>query len=352
MSNQILNLQSDYLQSWTLFFAHKLCETIGDMTYVQFIVNNESYKEQTFRFNNGMTVYIHFYGKVQGGFIVGIDERAALKLTGVENPTEELLHYRDDISGFFNEVMNIAAAQTLPELELQFENLTYFPAIVAFGDTIFPDVRSSLVDIQCDSLTVRCGFALNMVSAKIVRTLEKIEKSLENTTKLASTDALTKMYNRTFFEGVFNAYIDDTKKNNQKLSILLIDIDFFKTVNDTYGHLIGDQVLKLLAQSIKEVLRNSDIAVRYGGDEILVVLPGTDNAKSVDVAERIRAVIKAASVVHTVEGKEQLVKITVSIGCAELIDSDDPVSFFERADANLYRAKDSGRDSVISDLSE
>lgn len=352
MANQILNLRSDYLQSWTLFFAQKLCETIGDMTSVQFNVNNDSYKEQTFRFNNGMTVYIHFYGKVQGGFIVGIDERAALKLTGVENPTEELLHYREDLSGFFNEVMNIAAAQTLPELEHEFENLTYFPAIVAFGDTIFPEVRSSLVDIQCDSLTVRCGVALNMVSAKIVRKLEKVEKSLENTTKLASTDALTKMYNRTFFESVFNAYIDDTKINNQKLSILLIDIDFFKTVNDTYGHLIGDQVLKIVAQSIKEVLRNSDIAVRYGGDEILVVLPGTERERSICVAEKLRAVIKASSVVHTTDGKEHIVKITVSIGCAELKESDDPVSFFERADANLYRAKDSGRDSVMSDLPE
>jgi diguanylate cyclase (GGDEF)-like protein len=352
MSNQMLNLQNDYLQSWTMFFAQKLCETIGDMTNVQFKVDNESYKEQTFRFNNGMTVYIHFYGRVQGGFIIGIDERAALKLTGTENPTEELIYYRDDISGFFNEVMNIAAAQTLPELEHQFENLTYFPAIVAFGDIIFPEVRSSLVDIQCDSLTVKCGFALNMVSAKIAKKLERIEKSLENTTKLASTDALTKMYNRTFFESVFNAYIDDTKKNSQKLSILLIDIDFFKTVNDTYGHLIGDQVLKIVAQSIKEVLRNSDIAVRYGGDEILVVLPGTDKAKSINVAERIREVIKAASVIHTSEGSEQIVKITVSIGCAELMDSDNPVSFFERADANLYRAKDSGRDSVMSDATE
>ena len=160
------------------------------------------------------------------------------------------------------------------------------------------------------------------------------------------------MYNRTFFEGVFNAYIDDTKINNQKLSILLIDIDFFKTVNDTYGHLIGDQVLKIVAQSIKDVLRNSDIAVRYGGDEILVVLPGTNRERSIDVAEKLRAVIKAASVIHTSEGNEQIVKITVSIGCAELTENDDPVSFFERADANLYRAKDSGRDSVMSDLPE
>ena len=320
------------------------------MTSVTFKVDDNSYKEKTFRFNNGMTVYINFYGKVQGGFIIGIDECAALKLMGIENPSQELLNYREDLSGFFNEVMNIAVAQTLPELENEFENLTYFPAIVVFGDIIFPEVRSSVVDIQSLSSTIKCGFALNMVRAKISRKLEIIEKSLENTTKLASTDALTKLYNRTFFDSVFQAYIVDNQKSCQKLSILLIDIDFFKTVNDSYGHLIGDQVLQTVAQSIKGVLRSSDIAVRYGGDEIFVVLPATDIEKAVDVAERIRKVIKLARVIHTVEGKEQFVKITISIGCTELVEDDDPVSFFERADTNLYKAKESGRDRVISDL--
>jgi diguanylate cyclase (GGDEF)-like protein len=320
------------------------------MTSVSFQVDDNSYKEKTFRFNNGMTVYINFYGKVQGGFIIGIEESAALKLMGIENPSQELLNYREDLSGFFNEVMNIAVAQTLPELENEFENLTYFPAIVVFGDIIFPEVRSSVVDIQGLSSTIKCGFALNMVRAKITRKLEIIEKSLESTTKLASTDALTKLYNRTFFDSVFQAYIVDNQKSCQKLSILLIDIDLFKTVNDSYGHLIGDQVLQTVAQSIKGVLRATDIAVRYGGDEIFVVLPSTDIEKAVDVAERIRKAIKLARVIHTTEGNEQFVKITVSIGCTELLENDDPVSFFERADTNLYKAKESGRDRVISDL--
>ena len=105
-----------------------------------------------------------------------------------------------------------------------------------------------------------------------------------------------------------------------------------------------------MAQSIKGVLRATDIAVRYGGDEIFVVLPSTDIEKAVDVAERIRKAIKLARVIHTTEGNEQFVKITVSIGCTELLENDDPVSFFERADTNLYKAKESGRDRVISDL--
>jgi diguanylate cyclase (GGDEF)-like protein len=352
MSNLSPNLQTDYIDSYTLLFAQRLSETIGDMTGIQFTVNKPSLKEQSFRFNNGMTVYIHFYGKVQGEFIIGIDEHAALKLTGIENSaTSDITQYREDLSGFFNEVLNIASAQTLPELELVFENLTYFPAIVAFGDIIFPEVRSSMVDIVSETAIIQCGFSLNMVSAKIVRKLERMEKSLESTTKLASTDALTKMYNRTFFESVFTAYIDDTRKTNQNLSIFLIDIDLFKTVNDTYGHLVGDQVLKLVAQTIKENLRNTDIAVRYGGDEILVVLPGTDMIQAAEVAQKIHDSVGKSKVNHILDGSEIAVTTSISVGCAELNDQDNPVSFFERADANLYKAKEAGRNRVVIETS-
>ncbi|HMA64257.1 MAG TPA: GGDEF domain-containing protein, partial [Chitinispirillaceae bacterium] len=187
-------------------------------------------------------------------------------------------------------------------------------------------------------------------SAKIVRKLEKVEKSLESTEKLARTDALTKLYNRTFFESVFNVYIEDARNTGQKLSLLLVDIDYFKAVNDTYGHLVGDQVIKLVAQSIKDVLRNTDIAVRYGGDEMLVVLPDTDKLKTRLIAERIRNVVKVANIVHAEDGSNVEVKVTISIGCTELAPNDNPVSFFERADANLYKAKESGRDQVYTEI--
>jgi|GEM_PF-1698710 len=352
MQNQITNLNSDYICTWTKFFAQKLCETICDMTGIKLAVQDDSYKEVSFRFNQGMTVYISFYGQVQGGFIIGIRESEALRLIGIEDESGEYLQYREDISGFFNEVMNIAVAQTLPELESEFVNLTHFPAIVAFGDIIFPDVRTAYININSDSAIIKCGFSLNLVSAKIVRKLENVEKSLESTTKLASTDALTKMYNRTFFESVFNVYIDDARKTSHKLSILLIDIDYFKTVNDTYGHLVGDQVLKIVAKSIKEAVRTTDIAVRYGGDEMLVVLPDTNKQNAITVAEKIRNVVKVANSVTTEDGKETTVSITISIGCAELSEKDNPVTFFERADANLYKAKESGRDRLYAEINE
>jgi diguanylate cyclase (GGDEF)-like protein len=350
MSNHIENIQSDYLSTWTTFFAQKLCDTVCDMTGIVLSLKSGSYKEESFTFDQGMTVYISFYGQVQGGFVIGVQESEALRLIGIEDDSGDYKQYREDISGFFKEVMNIAVAQTLPELESAFANLTQFPAIVAFGDIVFPDVRSGLVNIEGDSTHIKCGFSLNLVSAKIVRKLEKVEKSLESTEKLARTDALTKLYNRTFFESVFNVYIEDARNTGQKLSLLLVDIDYFKTVNDTYGHLVGDQVIKLVAQSIKDVLRNTDIAVRYGGDEMLVVLPDTDKLKTRLIAERIRNVVKVANIVHAEDGSNVEVKVTISIGCTELAPNDNPVSFFERADANLYKAKESGRDQVYTEI--
>jgi diguanylate cyclase (GGDEF)-like protein len=353
MSNHKKETQVDYLNSHTLLFAKKLCETIGDMTGVQFSIKNDTFEEKSFQYNNGMIVYIQFYGKVQGDFIIGIKERSALQLTGLGDPNtttnEEMIGMREDIYGFFNEVINIAAAQTLAELERIFENLTYFPAIVVFGDIIFPEVRSAFVEVESGSSSIKCGFSLNMVSAKIAKKLEKVEKSLENTTKLASTDALTKMYNRTFFESVFNTYIHETRKNESNLSILLIDIDYFKQFNDTYGHLVGDQVIKHVAECIRLMSRSSDIAVRFGGDEMLVVLPGTDLEKATQIAERILCKIRENKEVTGIDGKEIFVQVTVSIGCTVLNGIDEPVSFFERADSNLYKAKEQGRNRIVAE---
>jgi len=258
MLNHTENIQSDYLSTWTTFFAQKLCDTICDMTGIALSLKSDSYKEQSFTFDQGMTVYISFNGQVQGGFIIGVQEAEALRLIGIEDDSGNYKQYREDISGFFKEVMNIAVAQTLPELECAFENLTQFPAIVAFGDIIFPDVRSGLVNIEGGSTHIKCGFSLNLVSAKIVRKLEKVEKSLESTEKLARTDALTKLYNRTFFESVFNVYIEDARKTEQKLSLLLIDIDYFKTVNDTYGHILFE------LGEIEEAIKYEEIAVEKG----------------------------------------------------------------------------------------
>jgi diguanylate cyclase (GGDEF)-like protein len=339
-----------HLQDFTLHFTQNVCTTIFDMTGIRLTPDSGSYCEESFAFNHGMIVYLNFYGKVQGEFIIGISMKDALAvMSRGECEDENSNSVREEVSGFFKEVINIASAQTLVEVEKKYANLTYFPPVVVFGDIFFPEVRSASVMSTLDDVVMKSGFSLNLVRPKIVEKLERIEKSLEKSEKLASTDALTKLYNRTFFESMFNVYIEENKSLNQHLSILLIDIDRFKTVNDTHGHLIGDQVIKFVALAIRNSLRNSDIAVRYGGDEILVVLSATEADEARDIAEKIRQAVKNIVTVPTTDDAEISVELSVSIGCTELTELDEPVTLFERADSFLYKAKEEGRDRVISD---
>jgi diguanylate cyclase (GGDEF)-like protein len=344
-------IDQDHLREYTSLFTQNVCTTITDMTGIALSSSPDSYVEQSFKFHSGMVVYLSFYGRVQGEFIIGITMKDALSIMGlVENVYEQNVdQMREDVSGFFKEVLNIASAQSVVDVEQRYENLSYFPPVVIFGDIIFPEVRSASLVVNSPDALFKCGFSLNLVKQKIVDKLEKVQKSLENTEKIASTDALTKLYNRTFFESMFNVYIDEARNANQYLSILLLDIDHFKRVNDTYGHLIGDQVIKHVALVIRNSLRNSDVAVRYGGDEILVVLTGTPINAAFKIAERMRNAIKKLVSITTVEDQEITLSLSVSIGCTELTEDDEAVSLFERADLYLYKAKESGRDCVISD---
>lgn len=344
-------IDHDHLREYTSIFTQNVCNTISDMTGAVLSSNPDSFVEQSFTFHNGMIVYLSFYGKVQGEFIIGITMKDALSIMGLAGAEDQqhIDQMREDVSGFFKEVLNIASAQSVVDVEQRYENLSYFPPVVIFGDIIFPEVRSASLVVNSPDALFKCGFSLNLVKQKIVDKLEKVQKSLEKTEKIASTDALTKLYNRTFFESMFNVYIDEARNVNQHLSILLLDIDHFKKVNDTFGHLIGDQVIKYVALIIRNSLRNSDVAVRYGGDEILVVLTGTPIDAAVKIAERMRGAIKKLASFTTADDQEITLSLSVSIGCTELTEDDEAVSLFERADLYLYKAKESGRDCVISD---
>jgi diguanylate cyclase (GGDEF)-like protein len=135
-----------------------------------------------------------------------------------------------------------------------------------------------------------------------------------------------------------------TQRYNNTLSILMLDIDYFKQVNDAYGHQAGDLVLMTLAMIFQEVLRNVDIAGRLGGEEFAVVLPETGIQKAVEVAERLREVISATEV--SLPSGHQI-HFTVSIGIAALVDKNTSIDILlNEADKALYRAKQAGRNQV------
>lgn len=165
------------------------------------------------------------------------------------------------------------------------------------------------------------------------------------------TDPLMGIYNRRYFDRRLAEEILRSKRYELPFSIFLLDIDFFKKVNDTYGHQIGDMVLKKLATVIVDSVRETDVVIRYGGEEILVLQPNTRVANAVELAERLCRKVEETELVKPNPGHEQpAIHVTVSIGVAGYRFSDDLDSaerVVERADQALYQAKNQGRNRVV-----
>lgn len=161
---------------------------------------------------------------------------------------------------------------------------------------------------------------------------------------LATTDTLTETSNRAHFFDRLTEEIDRTRRTGKPLSLAVMDADRFKLINDTFGHGAGDAVLKSLADTTKDVLRNHDIIGRLGGEEFAICMPETTLEEGIHVCDRLRSTIAE----NRVEMEGRTLKVTVSIGVSQFDpDSDTADSLLNRADFLLYRAKDSGRNRVV-----
>ena len=173
-----------------------------------------------------------------------------------------------------------------------------------------------------------------------------VENAIANA-RLANTDQLTGLYNRRFFWEAGRIEFIGAQRNRENLSVIMLDIDRFKNINDTFGHHIGDMVIRQLAVIISRNIRGVDIPGRYGGEEFIVILPGTDSNGAKFVAEKIR---KLSELEKVDSGRDEMVKFTVSIGVAsyleEIVTFEDLV---KRSDEMLYRAKEGGRNRVEAD---
>lgn len=169
------------------------------------------------------------------------------------------------------------------------------------------------------------------------KTALEVEK--ENLKTLSSRDHLTGLFNRQYFESLFLAHL---RQGHQKANdaLMLIDIDYFKKINDTHGHLVGDAVLKAVAQCLRKHIRISDIAVRWGGDELMVYAPRTSGKQAAKLAEKIRLQIVQLQVA-------EVERLTISVGVAALQPGEQLAQLLNRADLALYQAKQAGRNAVF-----
>lgn len=159
----------------------------------------------------------------------------------------------------------------------------------------------------------------------------------------ALTDALTGLNNRSAFDSSLRREIGLAHRQHTPMSLIVLDIDLFKAINDTYGHSTGDKALKQLAEVVKDTMRNTDIAFRYGGEEFVLLLSNTDSEAAALVAERIRL---ATSKISCSDGNRNF-GFTISLGVAQLKRGEKADALFDRADQALYQAKKSGRNQTI-----
>ena len=176
--------------------------------------------------------------------------------------------------------------------------------------------------------------------------ISNLQQSLEAIRAESLTDPLTGLGNRKYFDRSIATAVQNALANGEPLSLLMFDIDHFKSFNDSYGHLTGDQVLRLVGMSLKQTIKGQDITARYGGEEFVVVLPNTALRPALTVADHIRRAVMAKELKKKSTG-EILGRVTISVGVSMLKPDDDTDSLIERADACLYAAKRNGRNRVI-----
>jgi len=162
------------------------------------------------------------------------------------------------------------------------------------------------------------------------------------------TDGLTGIKNRRYFEGRLHEEVAHSKRYKLPLSLILLDVDHFKSINDTYGHKAGDEVLKNLSSLIASMVRDSDVVARYGGEEIAIIAPSTPKNEAEFLAERLRSAVEKTTIA-VIDATQEVIQVTLSAGVSTLghvvTDRD---ALIEEADHALYEAKNQGRNKVVS----
>jgi two-component system cell cycle response regulator len=179
------------------------------------------------------------------------------------------------------------------------------------------------------------------------RYTERLRDNVQMSIEMAITDALTGLFNRRYMETHVGTLVEQASTRGKPLTVLVLDIDYFKSINDTHGHDAGDDVLREFAIRIKKSIRGIDLACRYGGEEFVVVMPETDMAVATLVAERLRR--RIASEPFPIQQGAGKVEVTISIGIAALGRGENAAAVLKRADQALYRAKRDGRNRVVPD---
>jgi diguanylate cyclase len=244
----------------------------------------------------------------------------------------------DDVMRFINDALGMSANYNASlagasERLLSAENRDQVKAIVEF-------LVNSTQQMRATNKALEQRLILSKAD------ISSLQQSLEAIKAESLSDPLTGLANRKYFDRSIQMAVQNALASGEPLSLVMFDIDHFKYFNDTYGHLTGDQVLRLVATSLKQTIKGQDITARYGGDEFAVLLPDTALRQALTVADHIRRAVMSKELKKKSTG-EMLGRVTVSIGVSMLEPGDNTESLIERADVCLYAAKRAGRNRVV-----
>jgi diguanylate cyclase (GGDEF)-like protein/PAS domain S-box-containing protein len=234
-------------------------------------------------------------------------------------------------------IINATNEDILNMMKLLFEKgtMTYTTEIKTKDGNIIPFEVTSRIHITQGQPP------MGICIARDITDRVKTEKELK---RLSEVDPLTGAYNRNKYKEIIGKEMDRAKRHKYPLSAIMTDVDFFKAINDTYGHVTGDEVLKDIVSLIMKNIRSEDYLIRWGGEEFLIIAPYASLNNAYLLAEKLR--IQAELQYFSSKG----IMITLSFGIAELIENENEISFIKRADNALYKAKNSGRNrSIIFD---
>ncbi len=268
-------------------------------------------------------VFVRYFGQSETNVAeaaAGIEKTVGNVLQQMAQAGQNATGYRDALSSLTEQ---LSKSESVPDIRQAVEDMV--------GKTATMAARTS-------DLEDRLGESSKEISA--------LRSQLESARTEALTDGLTGIANRKYFDLTLKQLAQAA--DDEPLSLLLLDIDHFKRFNDQYGHQLGDQVLRLVAQTLAQSLKGRDVPARYGGEEFGILLPQTALADAVTVADQIRQTISKKRIVRRNSG-EPLSRITVSVGVAEYRPAEDTSDMVKRADQALYRAKNSGRNRVVGE---
>ncbi|MBI5681580.1 MAG: diguanylate cyclase [Deltaproteobacteria bacterium] len=315
-------------------------DTLKSLVLKNIPITPQNYKEQFEQSakNLGMSALLELLPECSNPDDVGYDESAISieKEKALSEMAEEAKKVMDEVMGVIESLKDRSIKQnkSLDDDVKKIERIDTNNAVMEVKKILIGELQK----IQEDNTSLKRQLD------ETTKDLEDKKERLDKVNKMAVTDPLTQIPNRRSLDLRLIHEINRVKRYGGSLSIVFIDLDHFKKINDTYGHSVGDEVLIAFASLLQNHLRETDYAGRYGGEEFTIILPGTDRKGARIVAERIRIEMKEKAFMD--KKKSICLKVTASFGITEYKDGDDGKTILERADSALYQAKETGRDRI------